>query len=643
MNRSRGVLRHTAVLVFFLALACLQTWPLVTKISGHVVGQVTEQLPGSDVSIFLWNFWWVREALIERRQSPIYCDLLARPGPPAFVFPTLSLMNSLCALPLTAAFGLEGAYNVLILLILALTGWSAYLLVHQMTGVWPAALLAGLIYGTSPLHVRLAGQLNVFTLVWMPLTLLAARRFMATGHGRPAAAMGVCFLANALSCWYHAIALGMFLVAAAAVKVWQARAEAVRRFERKRWPLFAAVLLVYLVGIQYRIHFHAVLWFALFVYFLGLLWVSRGGWAMQILVQRLVIGAVAVGLFALPVVWPMYRSIQSQAWLRETAFSPKVVFSADLASYFFPETAVDWIAARMPRPDGYVAGPDSGEGPGVFPGFVAWLLLIAAAVRHVRRGQRGRHWLFLAAVFVIVSLGPVLKFGGVIEWRINESGFVVLPGMVSEVTAVLEGLRVFLRFAFPAYLCVAVFIGLQAAHCLESQTNARARRIVMAGMAVAGCLLAVERLDLPRPVGRVPAVAVFDWLRSQSDGTVLLCPIGRRSYENLYSQTRHEKPMVNPYISRRPEDLQERIASNALFDFLDNPLSPRTTEAIAREPFRLEQAWRQLGARWIVVDGHAYRRVARVDAVDRVLRQVLGLTVVYEDDAYRVYSRRNPQ
>lgn len=640
-SRRTALAKHAVALGLFVVLACVQTWPLVVRLTDGVIGQASEQIPANDVSIFLWNFWWVEKALFHLHQSPVYCDLLARPGPPAFVFPTLSLMNSLLALPLIPGLGLEGAYNVLILAILALTGWSAYLLVHDMTGAWLPAFLAGLLYGTSPLHIRVAGQLNVFTLFWIPLVLLAARRFVATGRVAPAIAMGICFLCNALSAWYHAVALGILLVLLGAVKIWQTRSDAVRRFERARWPWFAAALAVYVVGMQFNVFFHLAFWLTALVYFMVLLFVSQEGRTMQTLVRRMTAGVLAVAVFALPVVWPMYRAIQSQPWLRETKFSPKVVFSADLASYFFPGKIVDRIAEKMPRPPGYIAGPPAREAADAFPGFVAWLILIAAVAWRLRRGRRGGHWLFLAGAFVIGSLGPALKFGGVIGWKLTPVRFIVLPGMACEFLAVFESIRVFLRFAFPAYLCAAVFVGIQAAEGLASLETVRARRWAIAALAAAGCLLVVERLDLPRPVGRVPDVAAFEWLRKQSEGAVLLCPVGRRAYENLYAQTRHERPMVNPYISRRPEDLVEFVAGNALLAYLDDPLSTGSRTIVAREPHRLERAWIAMDARWIVVDGYAYRGRARLQAIDSLLRKLLSLSVVYEDAQYRVYGYRH--
>jgi hypothetical protein len=219
--------------------------------------------------------------------------------------------------------------------------------------------------------------------------------------------------------------------------------------------------------------------------------------------------------------------------------------------------------------------------------------------------------------------------------------------MVFEFLGVLEGIRVFLRFAFVAYFCAAIFVGIQAADWLASARSERTQKLMIAGLVVAASLLVVERLDLPRPVSRVPAVPAFEWLHAQPAGTVLLCPVLHNQYQNLYSQTQHEKPMVNPYVSRRPEDIEEFVAGKPLLAFLERPLSESSQTGVKNRPDLLRESWGELSAKvksdspiaptiWIALDRYAYKPQQTVE-IERVLSNTLGLKMAYEDEYYMIW------
>jgi len=635
-----GTVLHSFAFCLFLVLACFETWPLPVRLTSGLIGLEANQVPNSDVSIFLWNFWWVKKALVELHQSPIYCEWLRQPGPPVFVFPTLSLLNSLFALPLLAFASAETVYNILILLLLALTGWSLYLLVVEMTGSWFSAMLAGLLFGTTRLQVYHAGQINVFTLFWIPLALLAGRRLLATGSWKAALSLALVFLCNLLSDWYHAIDLGILFVALAAIKVWQARSQRVRRLEKTHWPWIAVWGLAYVIGGQFNVFFHFACLLSVVLYFLLLLHHSQESQRVQRMIRRLVGGAIGVAVFALPVAWPMYRSVQKEPWLRDVALPAKTVFSADLASYIMPGELVERLFPSDLPAIANIYGARARGAADVFPGYAAWAILLGAVGFRIRWGRRGNEWLLLSAIFLVLSLGPILKFGGIVEWNFNPAKRVLLPGVVFEFIGVLEGIRVFLRFAFPAYLCAAVFVGIQTADLLASIRGDRRRELLaIAGIVVTACLLFVERLNLPRPVSRIPEVSAYQWLRSQPSGTVLLCPVLRAQYMNLYSQTRHEKPMVNPYVSRRLEDMRDFVTSNPLLSFLERPLSEPSQLVVRSNPDLLKENWRAFGATWIAMDRFTYTPEQIVE-IGRVLRNIMGLKIAYEDEHHIIYQEK---
>ncbi|MBM3334138.1 hypothetical protein FJY63_05705, partial [Candidatus Sumerlaeota bacterium] len=425
------MLGHAAALLFFLLLACLQTWPLVSHLSDGLIGLSGERIPNNDLAIFLWNFWWVKKALLQLHQSPFYCNWLGLPGASTFVFPTLSLQNSLAALPLSAFSSFETAYNVLIIANLALTGWSAYLLANDLIGSragrdnggseaaqsygtiarWPAAMLAGLLYGTTPLQIAHVAQINVFTLYWIPLALFAARRFVATKRKTAAIAVGLIFLCNALADWYHAVELAILLVLLSGIKVWQARSVVVRNFEKERWPLGLGLVCFvgYIAGGLFNIYAHFAWWLLVIGYFLVLMLYSGDSPTMRRLVARLAAGGAIVVLFSLPIALPMRRAIEGEQWIRDVPIVAKSVFSADFVSYLLPMRMVKRLFPTQQPTDVVTTGARESGANDVFPGYVAWAILAAAMAWWIGKSRRGGHWLFAAAVFVVLSLGPLLR------------------------------------------------------------------------------------------------------------------------------------------------------------------------------------------------------------------------------------------
>jgi len=95
--------------------------------------------------------------------------------------------------------------------------------------------------------------------------------------------------------------------------------------------------------------------------------------------------------------------------------------------------------------------------------------------------------------------------------------------------------------------------------------------------------------------------------------------------------------MVNPYISRRPEDIRSRVMNNALLSFFWRVASPAAPVPATYSPDQLRRAWRELDATWIVVDRMAYH-LPMLDSIRQMLQNTLGLTRVYEDEQYVIYK-----
>ena len=184
--------REVAVGAAFLAAGAAATWPLLSYITGR--------LPVSrDVSIYVWDLWWVAHQIIHLH-NPWSTTYLAAPVGLQLGYHTLVPLLGMLMTPVTLAFGPSVSYN---LLIVALPGLACYAM-YRAARLWLptriGAIAAGAFFGLSAMLTYQAWyHLNIaYGTLFLPLTLEAAvrlRRSPAIGRG---AILGVVLGASVL-------------------------------------------------------------------------------------------------------------------------------------------------------------------------------------------------------------------------------------------------------------------------------------------------------------------------------------------------------------------------------------------------------------------------------------------------------------
>lgn len=96
-----------------------------------------------------------------------------------------------------------GAYNVVLILTFALSGFFAYLLVAHLTGSRLAGFCGGLAFGFSPYRASQLAHIQVLASFWMPLALLALHRYVAGRKWPWLVVFGAAWLLQALSNGYY--------------------------------------------------------------------------------------------------------------------------------------------------------------------------------------------------------------------------------------------------------------------------------------------------------------------------------------------------------------------------------------------------------------------------------------------------------
>lgn len=581
-----------AVLAYTL-LSLAMLWPLPLYLGRAV--------PGREFDIWqnTWNLWWVRRCLWEGQGHLFYTDLLFHPNGASLLFHTLSLSNTILALPLTILAGPAAAYGFVALFSFVAGGIGAALLVHEVLGKqaelspaarWGAAFVGGTIFTFSSYHLaHTLGHLHMLSLEWLPLYVWAMLRAWSRPRlGWVLAAVSFLLLTSWTDWYYCLYALflsALFLV----VQLWGQR----RRVREIVRPAGRVVLVVLL------------------------------------------------GLAILSVQWvPM---VIEQARRAEVRLSPAyaILYSADPLAYITPGPGHPlWGRWTQPLYDRYSEG-NWAEGvlyQGVLP-------LSLALVGLWRRWPGRSFWLAALLGFGVLSLGPVLQWAGTIVTVNGQRIF--LPYAVLHLVPLMDISRVPARFGLLVTLAVAVLAGVGLARLLQRCLRRERWRLGLSGLAaVAVC---AELAWLPYPVTPAHVPAFYRQMAAESAGGALLeIPYVRKTEEHtarMLYQTVHGHPIFGGYISRGdPHIPYEQIPGFRAWQSFsgEREITEPTTAAWQEQALA---ALNHYGASYVVLERSALF-LPRLQAAQILARSMLGPAAeVYRDSetiAYRVPPGQAP-
>jgi hypothetical protein len=561
----------------FVTLAVVMSWPLVAHLATSVAG------PPGDNLAFLWNFWWMREA-VTSGVSPLHTPFLFAP---AGVDLTLNTHTALPAFVGATVFGpwtVATAHNLTLVAILALNGFCAYLLAGRMTSDAGSRVAAGVVFAvSSSITVRLLGHFNLACAFVLPLFALAWPRALA-GSLRAAAVTGLVLAATAYTDYYYVVfelVVGVCLLLSAVARwsiIWRQPNRATRVVARvavggAALALLAVAAIVITGGFVLRVGawslsmkttFNPLQMFWVFAAIGFVFWTRPAiaiGWRTDWQVRRAVVAIVlAAGVFALAA-WPLVQS------------GAKLIATGDYVSqqYFWRSApgGVDLATAVLGNPMHPIWGPrvvamyqrlglDRMES-------VAWLglvplALVVIAVRRCRAQPAVRMWLGIGMVFLLWAFGPHLVIAG------RNTGL-VLPEALLRFVPIAANARIPGRAMVAVCLAVAMLAAVALSYVRE-----RSRK---PGLVLGLCLSAVliEQLPAPLPLTMLETPSIYTTLRDRPEqGSLIELPLGlddglgeatfdRRLF--LYQMT-HRRPIAGGFVARLPASVRRAYDSDVL-------------------------------------------------------------------------------
>lgn len=609
--------------------------------------------------MYVWNLWVFRHEILQHGHLPFTTEhIFAFTGGADFSLHNYTPIAGLFAFPLIPHCGVVGAFNLVLMLMLALSGAGLYGL-GRYAGLRPVtAWLAGALFMSAPLiSARETAHLSLVTNAALPLFVWSLLGVLDRPSRSNGALLGVVVAAATYSDAYYGVfcvLMGLFVIGWRLVRVETTRGASFR-WEPLLDSLIVMTLLIASVpaalgvsrlrigALDLRDLDHPYTPLLACVALIGVrLWVRlRPAVSLAItraeLTRLVICGLLAVGT-CLALLSPLLIGIAERyasGRLPDTHIfwrsSPRGV---DLLAYLVPNPTHVWMGRWSER----WLLPDVQD---AFPELVASFSIVAIAALMLAAAQRiiPKMWTMFTALFVALSLGPFIHIGGT-------NTYVIGPWALLRYVPIIGMARSPSRFAIVA----AMGLSLLCAFAVQSWVDRRRQHTRFAVSAFV-CLLAVEMIPGPRRLfsAEVPDVYRMVAVAGDEDGSLLELPTGIRdgtsslgnfSASTSYFQTRHGRPLIGGYLSRVSEWRKRESLRAPMLRALYQLSGPGGTldEQLEEEARASREAFfGRSCVRFVLIDKRAAREPLRVFA-----REALRLSTVFEDERYELLVPNAP-
>jgi hypothetical protein len=602
-------LTHPLVLVAYLVLALVLTYPLVAQFGDHVPGTETWAF---DEYSFVWSQWWVRHAVFDLNADPLFTRAVFYPlGLPLASF-TMLWTNAIIGLPVHFAFGVVPATNATVLTTFVLGAFGAFLLASYLLrgagftsrGAQSAAFVAGAAFAfTSSRMVYAAlGHYTVLTTQWFPFYIL--------------------FLIKTLRApgWKNPLVAGLF----AALALYSDAAHG---------PLLVLFTLLYL-GFEWRATFQ------------------------RRALARVAVLAIATALFFGPLLAPLFNEIFFSGYkLPGWGHAEKLL--VDLVGLFTPTSLHPLNRHWVQELDAVRQG--NSQFIDVNTVFLGYATLALAALGAWVFRKRLAVWTVSVVTFATLSLGPLLHING--KSLFDFDGLAAtfpLPFLLLHYIPFLKENRVPNRYSILVTLALAVLVAFAIAWTSQ-KVKVKSQKLALLLPFAFLLLILVEHAAIPLPLSDARVPEVYQQIaREPGDFAILSLPLGWRNSFTMqgaedtrtqFYQSVHGKYLLSGNTSRNPTFLFEYFDRISLLHSLSEIQLYRevSPETLARDRADAPHLAAFFDIRYVVVNAAAPNRLPYSDTRDAAweyIQKVMPLgEKIYDRDgviAYRVKQAQLP-
>ncbi|MBC7230340.1 MAG: hypothetical protein H5T74_08125 [Actinobacteria bacterium] len=187
------------VLLFFLLLAVVFTWPLALHLHDGILGGHGDPLLNT------WILSWDARTAFTHPTGLFQANIIY-PSRDVLAYSEHLITLGVAAAPI---YYLSGnpllAYNLVLLLGLVFTAFAAYLLARELTGSRWGAVAAGVFFAFCPYKISKLGHIHILLAPFMPLMLLYLYRYLGKGGRRNLVLFGLFLLLQSLCSWHYLV------------------------------------------------------------------------------------------------------------------------------------------------------------------------------------------------------------------------------------------------------------------------------------------------------------------------------------------------------------------------------------------------------------------------------------------------------
>ncbi len=524
-----------------------------------------ENIPSgvSDSEFFVWNFWWVSRCL-EQSVSIYFSKLIFAPAGASLYLHTLVEGLALPISLLLPHLSPQQHYTLASILCFFLNGVSSYVLFRSVSGSFLVGLVLALLLSFHPYFFGhlFVGHINLLCFFPVPLATLAflkMRRSVSSGLSSQAILLGICLGSLCYLSLNYLYFTALLLAAYLLIDVVFYR----RKFARKD--------------------------------FYGLL--------------------LEVGVFSLIAGPKVYQVASLAASGKYTPDHDPRTHSADIASFLLPSATQKISELNLPENFQSLTALHRGESS-VYLSYslilTTFLLLVTLLFsRSTRANFSALIWLPLAGFFLLLSLGPLLRFQG----QSFYAGYVyrffdaVLP-FFPAVPA---------RFSVIVIYCLLLFVA-EALRGLSRKGSIPYPALLLLLTILAFFELYPAALSSTRISGS-PALLEL----KQDSAISSIHDFGNES-SAMARQIFHEKSITHGYIARRPKKALRRLERNPFIKYISD-------QAEFSDFMDLREGFDQLGVQALLFEEPVWPES------ERRVSEISWLRRCYTDEVYMIFCR----
>ncbi|MEJ5185776.1 MAG: glycosyltransferase family 39 protein [Candidatus Geothermincolales bacterium] len=190
---------HISVLVFFLLLTLVFTWPLALHLHDGVLGGTGDPM---------LNTWIITNGIRKLFTCPgaFFQGNIIYPSRDVVAYSEHLFSMALLATPIyLVSRNPLFSYNILLVLGAVFSAWGTYLLLKELTGSRWAGVVAGAFFALSPYKISHVGHLQIMFTPFLPFCLLFLVRAAREGGWKNFLLFGLTCAGQLLYSWHQAV------------------------------------------------------------------------------------------------------------------------------------------------------------------------------------------------------------------------------------------------------------------------------------------------------------------------------------------------------------------------------------------------------------------------------------------------------